>query len=150
MNIKKACTLFLVLLLGFPLQGFAGPGADSLSSCMAESMTGKERKQVAQWLFFAMAKHPDMAKFSFITRSDEDKINQFVGTLITRLLTENCPAQTKRAVTEEGSVGMSNAFESLGRVAMQELLADKEVTGYFSGYEKFLDKEKLNALIPKK
>jgi len=128
----------------------AGPEADSMGACMVDSMTGKERKQIAQWLFFAMAVHSENKEFSKVTNEAKKKSNEFVGKLVTRLMTENCPVQTKKAVQEEGSEAMKGAFGLVGKVAMQELMTNKDVTDSLSGFEKFLDKDKLNAVLLEK
>jgi len=121
-----------------------------MGACMVDSMTGKERKQIAQWLFFAMAVHSENKEFSKVTNEAKKKSNEFVGKLVTRLMTENCPVQTKKAVQEEGSEAMKGAFGLVGKVAMQELMTNKDVTDSLSGFEKFLDKDKLNAVLLEK
>lgn len=121
--------------------------SESLGVCMVDSMTGKERKQIAQWLFFAMAAHPDMQEFSKVTENAQKKANEFIGKLLTRLLTENCPTQAKQAMEKKGSVAMNDAFGLVGKVAMQELMTNKGVTDSISGFEKFIDKEKINSVM---
>ncbi len=148
---KKAIILIAIIgSLCFSKITLAGPAADSMGACMVDSMTGKERKQIAQWLFFAMAAHPEMKEFSKVTGKARINANEFVGKLITRLLTENCPVQTKKAMKEEGSEAMKGAFELVGKVAMQELMTNNNVTDSFSGFEKFLDKDKFNAVFSEK
>jgi hypothetical protein len=150
MKIKAIILIAIIGSLCFSKITLAGPAADSMGTCMVDSMTGKERKQIAQWLFFAMAAHPEMTNFSKITGEAKRDANEFVGKLITRLLTENCPVQTKKAMKEEGSEAMKSAFELVGKVAMQELMTNKEVTDSFSGFEKFLDKDKFKAVFYEK
>ena len=122
----------------------------SLGICMVDSMTGKERKQIAQWLFFSIAVHPDMKEFSRVTENAQKKADEFVGKLFTRLLTENCPAQAKQAMKERTSAAMGDAFGLVGKMAMQELMTNKDVTDSISGFEKFIDKEKIDSLIYRK
>jgi hypothetical protein len=143
-----------VVLLAFlfsanflPQSAIAGPASESLGTCMIDSLTGKERKQLAQWVFFAMAAHPEIKEFSKITAESQLKTNETVGKLVTRLLTENCAEQVKKAAKEDGPTALSGAFELVGKVAMQELMANKEVVASISGYAKFVDQEKLGALM---
>lgn len=147
-KLMKVATIIGVTL--FSSIASAEQSSDALGGCMADSMTGKERKQVAEWVFFAMAAHPDMKGFSKVTADARNKSNEFVGKLITRLLTENCPAQTKQAVKDRGSVALKEAFEVVGRVAMQELMTNKDVATSMSGFDKFLNKDKLNAIVSAK
>jgi len=150
MKIKAIIFIAIIGSLCFSKITLAGPDADSMGACMVDSMTGKERKQIAQWLFFGMAAHPEMKKFSKVTGEAKKNANEFVGKLITRLLTENCPVQTKKAMKEEGREAMKGAFELVGKVAMQELMTNKDVADSMSGFEKFLDKDKLNAVFSEK
>lgn len=147
MKVKTFIFISLIGSLSLSNISHAGPAADSMASCMVDSMTGKERKQIAQWLFFAMAAHPDMKEFSKVTVDAQKNANEFVGKLLTRLLTENCPVQTNKAMKAEGSEAMKGAFEFVGKVAMQELTTNSDVTASLSGFEKFIDKEKLNAVF---
>lgn len=128
----------------------AGPAAESLGTCMVDSMTGKERKQIAQWLFFAIAAHPEMKAFSRVTADAQRSSNEFVGKLLTRLLTEDCPDQTKMAVKEDGDEAIKQAFGLVGKIAMQELMTNKDVTASISGFQQYVDKEKFNAVFPRK
>ncbi len=146
----KIKVIILATIIGstwFSETALAEQSSESLGVCMVDSMTGKERKQIAQWLFFAMAAHPDMQEFSEVTENAQKKANEFIGKLLTRLLTENCPTQAKQAMEKNGSVAMNGAFELVGKVAMQELMTNKDVTDSISGFEKFVDKEKINSVM---
>ena len=50
----------------------------------------------------------------------------------------------------EGASALSNAFEFLGKSAMQELLTNKEVAGSIGQFERYVDKNKLNGLFEKR
>jgi hypothetical protein len=147
----QAC-IFISLIgsLCFPYISLAGSAAESMGTCMTDSMTGKERKQTAQWAFFSIAAHPEVKEFSKITADAQRNANEFFGKLVTRLITENCPVQTKKAMEEEGSEAMKEAFGLVGKVAMEELMTNNDVAASLSGFEKFLDKEKINAAFSKK
>jgi hypothetical protein len=147
MNIKLILLICIVGSLGVNDLALAGPASEELGLCMVDSLTGKERKQLAKWVFFAMAAHPEIKKFSKVSSEDQNNVNSYVGKLITRLLTENCSTQVKAANKESGSAAISSAFELVGKVAMQELMSNKEVVASISGYTKFIDNEKLNVLL---
>lgn len=145
MNIK----LFLVVILiaGFAVtDSQAGQATNELGVCLTDSLNGKERKALARWIFFAIAAHPEMSPYSRISETSRDNSHQLVGTLVTRLMTEDCPVRTKAAVQKSGSAAIESAFSLVGQVAMQELMNNQDVTTSISGFEKYLDKEKLNAL----
>ena len=150
MKIQACIFIALIGSLCFPYISLASSAAESMGSCMTDSMTGKERKQTVQWVFFSIAAHPEVKEFSEITADAQKNANEFFGKLVTRLITENCPVQTKKAMEEEGSEGMKKAFGLVGEVAMLELMTNNDVAASLSGFEKFLDKEKINAAFSKK
>ncbi len=105
-------------------------------------MTGRERKNLAKWIFFAIAAHPEIKSYSRVTETDQDQTNQLVGKLITRLMTEDCPAQAKAALKKDGAAALEQAFGLVGQVAMQELMTDNAVSQSISGFENYLDQAK--------
>lgn len=124
--------------------------ADSaLGSCMTDSMTGKERKEVAQWIFFAIAAHPDIKEYSKVSEPVKRSSDEHVASLVTRLLTEDCVAQAKSAYKKDGQAAIVGAFEVVGRVAMQELMINQDVSSSIGSYAKYLDREKLAKIFSK-
>jgi hypothetical protein len=117
---------------------------------MVDSLTGKERKLLAQWVFFAMAAHPEIREYSKVTPASQKSTDENVGKLITRLLTVNCAEQAKAAAKEEDSAAIKGAFELVGKIAMQELMSNDNVTASISGYAKYLDNEKISAVLKDK
>ena len=67
------------------------------------------------------------------------------GTSI-RLLAEDCPEKTKKALKEDGSIAIENAFRLVGEVAMQELMTNQNVSMSIANFEKYVDKKKLGFL----
>lgn len=143
---KKICVPVIVIGLLFSFGVYAGPATNTLGVCLTDSLTGKERKVLAKWIFFAIAAHPEISSYSNVTDNSQDETNQFVGGLITRLMTEDCPSQAKAALKEDGSVAFEQAFGMVGQVAMQELMADQNVARSISGFEKYVDQAKISAL----
>jgi len=146
MRILITATVLCLATLA-PQWAVAGPQADALSNCLSENTNGKERKELARWVFLGMSAHPEIRALTTAdakTRTDSQK---WMGTLVTRLLSENCAAQTRAAVQSEGSAGMMAAFRSLGELAMRELMTNGDVAAALSGYEQYLDKKKLEAAM---
>jgi hypothetical protein len=149
---KIRSLVIAAVLCGFvaPQTAIASTASDALGACMIDSLTGKERKELAQWIFFGMAAHPDIKKYSKVGEEDQINIDKFVGGLVTRLLTNDCLQQTKNAVNTDGPNALKDAFGLVGKVAMQELMSNKEVSTSLYGYAKYLDKkELLNIMSPK-
>ena len=124
----------------------AGPASDALATCMIDYLTGKERKELGKWIFLGMSAHPEISQYSNVTGEIRDESDQYIGNLITRLLTDDCLAEARTAVSTESSVAFASAFELVGKVAMQELMTDSNVSNALAGFEKYLDSEKLESL----
>lgn len=135
-------------LVAAPL-ALAGPATDRLGVCLTDSLNGKERKDLAKWIFMGMATHPSMADHARIKDKDRKATDKQVGTLITRLLADDCAEEATRALETDGSMAFQQAFGLVGQVAMQELMQDENVNQALSGFEAYLDEEKLQALNPK-
>lgn len=136
---KKYIFLIPIFLISLtPTHIYAGE-ANELGVCFTDSLTGKERKMLAKWVFFAMSAHPELSPYLKVSDQTKDEVNKFVGNLLTRLLVENCPRQTKAALKEDGNMAMQAAFEWVGKVAMKELMTNRDVAASMSGFEKYLD-----------
>lgn len=149
MKINILAVMLLNSLL-FASSVMADQASDSLGGCMVDSLTGKERKQLATWIFLAMSLHPDIEKISNVPDASRKETDQTIGALITRLLVQDCPTQAKLAMKKDSGLAMRKAFELVGAVAMQELMTNEKVTNSISGFEKYLDKDKINSLISSK
>jgi hypothetical protein len=128
----------------------AGPLGDVLVACFSESTTGRDRTDLARWFFLAMGQHPAIKELSNFTPEALDNTNRRVGALYTRLITESCPSQTSMAVQKEGSAALVAAYGALGKLAMQELMTNPQVTGVFSGTEKYVDSAKIRSVMEAK
>jgi len=150
MPTKSLAVVVLAAYLCCSNVAIASPSSEALGACMADSLTGKERKNLAQWIFFAIAAHPEIRSFANVSSQDQVKIDQSTGQLITRLLTENCAPQVRAALQQDGNEALNSAFETVGKVAMQELMTDKDVVASISGYAKYLDEQKIRQVLDKK
>lgn len=123
----------------------AQPG-NALGTCLVDSLNGRERKQLAQWIFFGMAAHAELAAFTTITADDRTELDEITGSLITRIMTEDCGDEAQNAIQANGPAAIQSAFEMVGNVAMMELMADPNVATSLMNYQRYLDQEKFNAL----
>jgi len=142
--------LICVSLAASALAVHAQPTVDALSKCLAENTTGRDRKDLAKWLFVAMGAHPEMKAIASITASAPEESSRAAGSLFTKLITESCPSQAKAALAAVGPSAFQSGFTVLGQLAMQELMADKDVAAGMGMLQKYIDSEKLHsALGPK-
>jgi hypothetical protein len=148
MTLKSILLSLFALLTAMP--AIAGPDADALTRCLSDSTSGKDRKDLAKWVFAAMSSHPEIREFAKVPDKVRDQTSNTMGVLVSRLLGEDCLKQTQAVVRNEGSVAMQTAFRDLGALAMQELMSDPDVKASFGGFEKYLDRKKIEAAIPAK
>ena len=145
---KKLAIISVTMLLTLmSLTAQANQSTQMLATCLTDSLNGKERKELAKWIFLAISSHSTIKPYSKATSTDIDKSNQFVGSLITRLLTSDCPAQAKAAFEQDGSQAFEQAFTVVGEVAMQELMTEPSVSQSLSAFEKYMDNSKFEQVF---
>ncbi|WP_374676224.1 hypothetical protein [Ideonella sp.] len=125
----------------------AGPAAEAFGACMSDSTTGRERKELARWMFAGMAAHPEIRSLSNVTPKDQEALSRFMGGLFTRLVTESCRAEARAVVEGEGSMGLQAAFGILGRMAMTELMSNKDVNAAMSDFERYADRDRVQGAL---
>lgn len=138
--------LMIALSFGVAISSPADANTQALAVCLTDSLNGKERKQLAKWVYFSMAAHPEMKPYSNIpvdVRSDMDK---YMATLVTRLLVDDCASQLKIAQKEDPT-SLQKAFELVGQVAMQEIMTNPDVMSAISSYARYLDRERINSIL---
>ena len=128
----------------------AGPFTDEMSKCLVRSTSEADKTLLIKWIFAAMATHPDVKSLSGVTPEMGEQLNKETGKLVMRLLTQSCKTETRQAVDFEGEDTFKASFGVLGQVAMQGLMANGEVSKYFSGFEKHLDAKELQRALGKK
>jgi len=143
-KIIKIITITLGLVIAAPAQ--ASSPTNALSSCLVDTLNGKERKSLAKWIFFSIAAHPEINTYSSASIKDINKSDQYVGKLITRILTIDCPKELKTANNAD-PLAIQKAFEVVGQVAMQELMANENVMKTITNYAKYTDQDKINRVL---
>lgn len=143
---KIKCLLVGLLLCNAWIVSPAFAAESTLGSCMADSMTGKERKEMAKWVFFAMAAHPEIKEYARVPLQTKEATDKQIAAVVTRLLTQDCLAEAKAGFKQEGQAAIVSAFELVGRVAMQELTTNKDVAASIGEYAKYLDNEKMRQI----
>lgn len=128
----------------------AGPATESLAACLADNTTGKDRKDLARWIYAGMSIHPELRNLSNITNQNREELDKKMADMFTRLITESCPAQAKLTMDKEGAEGYQTAFGTIGSLAMQELMSNPEVDSSFKNFVKYIDYNKINSVFEKK
>ncbi|AOS96927.1 hypothetical protein AUP74_01490 [Microbulbifer aggregans] len=148
-SVVKRCCVAISLLMAISVSfgAVANESAQKLGVCMSDSLNGKERKKLAKWVYLGMSAHSTIQPYSNFTEKDVDESNKYLGALVTRLLTEDCPDLAKSALQEGGSQAFEHAFGVVGQVAMQEIMAESSVSQSLAAFEKYLDQEKFNSVF---
>jgi hypothetical protein len=124
---------------------------DALRTCLMDSTSGKDRKDLVKWIFFAMAAHPELKQYAAANAATAaDEGSKRMGALVSRLLTDACAKETKAVMKSgEASRSMEVAFEGLGKIAMQELMTDKAVQDSMGVFMRYFDQQRMNDLLAK-
>jgi hypothetical protein len=149
---KLSKLLLLLLLSTASFSALADSATNDLTTCLTDSTTGRDRKDLGRWFLIALAAHPEMKDVSNVTPEAREAASKGMAALVTRLLTQQCVAQA-RALFGQGTGGsnaLTTAFGALGQVAMQELMTDPRVNAATGEFTQYLDKQKFEvALRPK-
>lgn len=145
MNIKKILLAIILVLASF--SSMADSVSDNFGTCLADNTTGKDRKDLARWIFMAMASHPSIHDLSNVAPSTHDEIDKRMAALVMKLLTDTCAKQARLAAQSGGGESFRQAFEILGRVAMQEIMSNSEVHTTIGGFQRYIDRKKLETAL---
>ncbi|MCL2914482.1 hypothetical protein L2725_11970 [Shewanella corallii] len=137
----------LLAVLAAPASAQAMSPAQEFGACMTDSLSGKERKELAKWIYFGMSHHSTIKQYSNATAKDTDNSDRYVGQLITRLLTKDCPETAKLAFETGGVQAFEMAFGFVGEVAMQELMTEASVSEALGAFEKYLDQAEFDRVF---
>jgi hypothetical protein len=127
----------------------AGPATDSLASCLADNTSGKERKDMARWVYAGMSTHPEIQGLSNVTDVNREELDKTMAAMFTKLIIDSCPAQAKLAMDQDGLAGFQTAFGTIGQLAMQELLSNPNVNSSFTNFTKYIDQKRMNSVFNK-
>jgi hypothetical protein len=98
-------------------------------------------------MFVSMANHPAVRSMISVSEKQSEEANRTTAALFMRLLTTSCREDAQRAIQFEGALALQAAFQSLGTVAGYEMSANPEVSEKLKGFDRYLDRERLQALV---
>jgi hypothetical protein len=133
--------------LALPSAVLAQAPVGGLGQCLADNTSGRDRKDLARWVFLAMAAHPEIKDLSKATPADADGASKTTGALITRLLTQSCAKEARMTMAAGGANALQFAFQMLGQLAMQELMSDGSVGQSMGAIERHVDQKKINEAL---
>lgn len=145
-TLLKITLVALAAVISVP--SFSLEPTQKFATCLVDSLNGKERKELAKWIFISMSVHPHLNEFSAVPNALRTETDQYIGALVTRMLTESCPAELQQA-NRVNPLALQKGFELVGQVAIQELLTNQETMAALSGYANYVDQSKITAILSK-
>jgi hypothetical protein len=146
-NVLATAALGLCLLAP---AAHAGEAGDALSKCLAESATVDDRRALVRWIFSAIAAHPDLKEFATIETARREQMETASAAVFERLIAQDCTAQTRTALMQEGTEGFQAAFKTLGELAMGGVVEDAQVQAGMARLGERIDTQRLlQALLAK-
>jgi hypothetical protein len=148
MKFRRLALALLITACSWGVQ--ASPHTDALARCLADNTTGKDRKDLARWIFLTMSTQLDIGSAARVDPASIPSAQRTVAELATHLLAESWSRETAAVVEADGASGVGMAFEYLGKLAMQELMSNREVNASISGVDRFLDKNRIERAVKAK
>ena len=136
--------IFLLNISNKPI--FAGPFADEMAKCLVTSTNKRDRTKLVMWFFRVFGDHPEVSYMVDISDKEKIVIDKDVANIFTRLLSEDCIDETKKALDYEGDNVMFNAFQILGQTAAQGFNNNPDVMKSINKFVEMIDYEKLDYL----
>ena len=125
---------------------FAGPFGDEMAKCLVTSTTKRDRTKLIKWIFRVYGDHPEVSYMIDLSDREKNAIDKDVANIFTRLLSEDCIDETKKALDYEGDNVMFNAFQILGQTAAQGFNNNPDVMKSINKFVELINYEKLDYL----
>ena len=147
----KTIVAMLLMLVGtFGATAHAGEAGQALSACLKSSATPDDRRVLVQWIFSAIAAHPDLEPMSRLDAPQRAKLETQAAAIFERLIAVDCTVPARQTILAEGSEGFGNAFKTLGELAMGGVVENPSVQAGMSRLGEQVDSNRiLKALISK-
>jgi hypothetical protein len=144
---KRIVQGIAVVFLGwcvFASVAWADPAMENMNLCVASATSGKDRVELAKWIFSLIAQHPQLKNMTTVTSEQVVVMNKNMARVVTRLVTKDCLAELKDAMKTNPDA-MEQSFRSFGILAMQEIMSNPSVSAVSGDYAKYLDKKEFDA-----
>ncbi|WP_202842796.1 hypothetical protein [Luteimonas saliphila] len=126
----------------------AQEGPAELEACVVASADADDKRTLVQWMFSAIALHPDLEGMAQVSQVQRDAANKAMGALMERLLTVDCATQAKQAFREgSGDVAFQRAFGRVGEMAGEGLFVDPRVSAEAAALIRHVDMNRMVELF---
>ena len=135
------------MLLSCAGNASAGIYTDDLSRCLVKSSTATDRLSFVRWIFSAMTAAETVKAMSTVTPEERENASRETVTLMERLVLVDCRTETAMAIQYEGEAAIGTAFETLGKVAVTDLMGDPAVNAEMERLQTYMDLPKWEAFM---
>ena len=97
-------------------------------------------------MFRVYGEHPEVSYMVDLSDREKKVIDKDIADVFTRLLSEDCVDETKKALAYEGENVMFTAFQTLGQVAAQGFNNNPDVMKSINKFVELINYEKLDYL----
>jgi hypothetical protein len=124
-------------------QGVAFPNdaSKALSECVVLSTTGRDRLVLIRWIAVSIGSANSMQDAMTVKPGAKEEADRKMGVLFTRLFTVDCRNEAAPLLKGKDDAGVEAAFGQLGRIAMNELMADPQVEQSLTAFVQYADLE---------
>jgi hypothetical protein len=112
-----------------------------LGKCIVANITASDRQDLARWVFFSMAAHPEVKQFSNARAEAADVAARKVGALFTRTMRDECAKEVQEAARTKGPPVVPSAINFFTQLGVQELMTNRDVLSTLSSFSQFADRE---------
>ena len=135
---------FLLNISNKPI--FAGPFGDEMAKCLVTSTSNRDRTKLLKWMFRVYGEHPEVSYMVDLSDREKKVIDKDIADIFTRLLSEDCVDETKKAKQYEGDNALVTAFEVLGRVAANGISKNPNVEKSIGKFTELINIKKVDYL----
>ncbi len=132
----------IIFILSIIVSLNAGVYTQNLSKCFIDSTTKQERILLAKWMFVIFSQYPGLKNLSKTTPQTVESYNKKVADLITNLITQKCKKEAKLVLMHEPQ-NISQSFEVLGRISVNEIINNPNVKKALFGYLPYMNIPKI-------
>jgi len=123
-------------------------GANALGECLVLKSTGKDRVSIMRWLLAGLISAPAVADIATVNAATKAGLDKEMAAIFTRLIATDCAELSKPLFRAKNTRAFEIAGEALGRIAVAELLSNKQAEAAMSAFTQYLKDDDFKALMP--
>lgn len=132
-------SMVLICSLFISSMSYAGVYQEKLSKCLVASTTEKNKEDLVEWMFLALATYPTMSKYVTISSNDLEFVDRNAAKIFQDLLMTKCNSEIRDVIRYEGTSALESSFGYLGQTATTTLLTDPHVENRIKNFIKYID-----------